>query len=45
MLNKLKFRIQKEIVALILLILISTVFTLYHNYTKKKIKNNYQQIY
>ena len=44
MLNKLKFRIQKEIVALILLIIISTVFTLYHNYTKNKIKNNYKQI-
>ena len=44
MLNKLKFKIQKEILALIVLIIISTVFTLYHNYTKKQINKNYKQI-
>ena len=44
MLNKLKLKIQKEILALIALIIITTVFTLYHNYTKKEINNNYKQI-
>ena len=44
MLNKFKLKIQKEIFALIVLIIISTVFTLYHNYTKKEINNNYKQI-
>ena len=44
MLNKFKFKIQKEIFALIILIIISTVFTLYHNFTKKEINNNYKQI-
>ena len=40
MLNKFKLKIQKEILALIALIIISTVFTLYHNYTKKEINTN-----
>ncbi len=44
MINKLKFKIQKEILALIILIVLTTIFTLYHNYTKKKISNNYKQI-
>ena len=44
MINKLKFKIQKEILALVALILISTIFALYHNYTKKEINNNYKQI-
>ena len=44
MINKSKIKIQKEIVALIILIIISTIFTLYHNYTKNKINNNYKQI-
>ena len=44
MFNKFKFKIQKEIFALIILIIISTVFTLYHNFTKKEINNNYKQI-
>ena len=44
MLNKLKLKIQKEILALIILIIISTIFTLYYNYTKKEINNNYKQI-
>jgi len=44
MFNKLKLKIQKEILALIILIIISTIFTLYHNFTKKEINNNYKQI-
>ncbi len=44
MLNKFKFKIQKEIFALIALIIISSIFTLYHNYTKKEISENYKQI-
>ena len=44
MLNKFKFKIQKEIIALIALIIISTIITLYHNYTKKEINKNYKQI-
>ncbi len=44
MLHKLKFKIQKEILALIILIIISTIFTLYHNYTKKEINNSYKQV-
>ena len=44
MINKLKFKIQKEILALIVLIIISTIFALYHNYTKKEINNRYKQI-
>jgi murein DD-endopeptidase MepM/ murein hydrolase activator NlpD len=44
MFNKFKLKIQKEIIALIALIFISTIFTLYHNYTKKEINNSYKQI-
>ena len=44
MLNKFKFKIQKEIFALIALIIITSIFTLYHNYTKKEISENYKQI-
>ncbi len=44
MFNKLKLKIQKEIFALIVLIILSTIFTLYHNYTKKEINSNYKQI-
>ena len=44
MIYKFKFKIQKEILALIILIIISTIFTLYHNYTKKEINKNYKQI-
>ena len=44
MINKLKFRIQKEILALVALIIITTIFALYHNYTKKEINNSYKQI-
>ena len=44
MLNKLKFRIQNEIIALLALIIITTVLTLYYNFTKKRINNDYKQI-
>ena len=44
MINKFKFKIQNEIIALFALIIITTVFTLYYNYTKKKINNDYKQI-
>ena len=44
MINKFKFKIQKEILALIILIIISTIFTLYHNYTKKEINKSYKEI-
>jgi len=44
MFKKLKFKIQNEIVALLALIIITTVLTLYYNFTKKKINNNYKQI-
>ena len=44
MFKKLKFKIQNEIIALVALIVITTVLTLYYNFTKKKINNNYKQI-
>ena len=44
MFSKFKFKIQNEIIALFALIIITTVLTLYYNYTKKKINNDYKQI-
>ena len=44
MFNKLKFKIQNEIVALLALIIITTVLTLYYNFTKEKINSDYKQI-
>ena len=44
MLNKFKFKIQNEIIALFALIIITTVLTLYYNYTKKKVNDDYKQI-
>ena len=44
MFNKLKFKIQNEIIALLALIIITTILTLYYNFTKKKINNDYKQI-
>ena len=44
MINKFKFKIQNEIIALFALIIITTVLTLYYNYTKKRINNDYKQI-
>ncbi len=47
MLNKLKIKIKNksEILALSLLILITIFFTSYYNFTKKKISNNYKEIF
>ena len=44
MLNKFKFKVQNEIIALFALIIITTVLTLYYNYTKKKVNDDYKQI-
>ncbi len=44
MFNKFKFKIQNEIIALFALIIITTVLTLYYNYTKKKVNDDYKQI-
>ena len=44
MLNKFKFKIQNEIIALFALIIITTVLTLYYNYTKTKVSNDYKQV-
>ncbi len=46
MLKKLKIKLEKnlEILALALLILITIIFTSYHNYNKKKIYNNYNTL-
>ena len=41
MINKFKFKIQNEIIALFALIIITTVLTLYYNYTKKKVNDDY----
>ena len=44
MLSKFKFKIQNEIIALFALIIITTILTLYYNYTKKKVNEDYKQI-
>ena len=44
MFSKFKFKIQNEIIALFALIIITTVLTLYYNYTKKKVNDDYKQI-
>ena len=46
MLNKFKIKIKsnKEVVALFFLIIITVTFTSYYNYTKNKIKSNYNEI-
>ena len=46
MLKKIKLKIKKnlEILALSLLILITTIFTSYYNYNKKKIFSNYENL-
>ena len=47
MFNKIKIKIKnkEEILALIFLIFITIIFTNYYNYTKKKINNNYNEIF
>jgi murein DD-endopeptidase MepM/ murein hydrolase activator NlpD len=44
MLSKFKFKIQNEIIALFALIIITTILTLYYNYTKQKVNEDYKQI-
>ena len=39
-----KFKIKNEILALIILIILTSVFTIYHNQTKNRINKNYQKI-
>ena len=39
-----KFKLKNEILALTILILVTSVFTIYHNQTKNKINNNYKKI-
>jgi murein DD-endopeptidase MepM/ murein hydrolase activator NlpD len=42
---KIKIKNKEEILALIFLIFITIIFTNYYNYTKKKINNNYNEIF
>ena len=46
MLNKLKnnFKIKREILPLIALIIITIIFTNYFNYKQRQIKNNYNNL-
>ena len=39
-----KLKIKNEILALIILIILTSIFTIYHNQTKNKINNNYKKI-
>ena len=39
-----KFRVKNEILALIILITLTSIFTIYHNQTKNRINNNYKKI-
>ena len=39
-----KFKVKNEILALIILIILTSIFTIYHNQTKNKINNNYKKI-
>jgi hypothetical protein len=39
-----KFSGKNEILALIVLITITTIFTIYHNHTKYKINNTYKRV-
>ena len=39
-----KFSGKNEILALIVLIIITTIFTIYHNHTKNKINNTYKKV-
>ena len=40
----LKFKVKNEIIALTILIILTSIFTIYHNQTKNKIKDNYKKI-
>tara|TARA_B100000963_G_scaffold49195_1_gene37405 strand:+ start:246 stop:1538 length:1293 start_codon:yes stop_codon:yes gene_type:complete len=39
-----KFKVKNEILALTILIIITSIFTIYHNQTKNRINNNYKKI-
>ena len=39
-----KFKANNEILALIILIILTSIFTIYHNQTKDRINNNYKKI-
>ena len=39
-----KFRVKNEILALIILIILTSIFTIYHNQTKNRINSNYKKI-
>ena len=39
-----KFKVKNEILALIILITLTSIFTIYHNHTKNRINNNYKKI-
>ena len=39
-----KFKVKNEILALIILIILTSIFTIYHNQTKNRINNNYKKI-
>tara|TARA_B100001057_G_scaffold141829_1_gene141527 strand:+ start:53 stop:1345 length:1293 start_codon:yes stop_codon:yes gene_type:complete len=39
-----KFKVKNEILALTILIILTSIFTIYHNQTKKRINNNYKKI-
>ena len=39
-----KFKVKNEILALTILIIITGIFTIYHNQTKNRINNNYKKI-
>ena len=39
-----KFKIKNEIIALTVLIILTSIFTIYHNQTKNRINNNYKKI-
>tara|TARA_B100001027_G_scaffold41087_1_gene26100 strand:- start:466 stop:1758 length:1293 start_codon:yes stop_codon:yes gene_type:complete len=39
-----KLKVKNEIIALTILIILTSIFTIYHNQTKNKINNNYKKI-
>ena len=44
MLSKIKIKNKNEIIALVFLIILTATFTSYYNFTKNKIKDNYNSI-
>ena len=39
-----KFKVKNEVLALTILIILTSIFTIYHNQTKNRINNNYKKI-